>query len=196
MKLMNRVMLRKKMQQKNSEQLQQDQNTGDVTLDNHEREGDNNGLADNHMLLHYAQGGDLLEESTVSTSTLYLVNLHHGLALHPNNIFPPRVEIWNAIRHIKKWLNQCVSLDSPALTGHQCPEISKLIMPVLPTRVLDVSWVGADGKVYLVHSNGKRQNNTTVSHCWGDANYAPITLYLIELLGLFLTLYQKYSEML
>lgn len=48
-------------------------------------------------------------------------------------------------------------------------------MPVLPTRVLDVSRVGPDGKVYLVRSNGKRQKYTTLSHCWGDANHAPMT---------------------
>ncbi|THV45856.1 hypothetical protein BGAL_0443g00030 [Botrytis galanthina] len=255
MKAINRIILRKKLQQeKNSEQLQQDESTGDITLDNHGREGDNDRLADNQTLLHYAQGKDLAQRSCNTCSVLhpfdpvklkpghryigvyairktaaegcelcsillkvatykvdcvsfltfsfqygylavvaswddgkstqreYCVNLHTlpgqpspWPCFTPQQHIPPRVEIWNAIRHIKKWLSQCVSLDSLSFTGHQCHEVSELIMPVLPTRVLDVSRVGPDGKVYLVRSNGKRQKYTTLSHCWGDANHAPIT---------------------
>ncbi|TGO67594.1 hypothetical protein BOTNAR_0039g00310 [Botryotinia narcissicola] len=161
MKVISRIMLRKKLQQeKNSEPLQQDKSTGDVTLDNHGREGDNNRLADNQMLRHYARGKGQPSPWPCFT---------------PQQHIPPRIEILNAIRHIKKWLSQCVSLDSLAPTGHQRHEVSELIMPVLPTRVLDVSRIGPDGKVYLVHSNGKRQKYTTLSHCWGDANHAPIT---------------------
>ncbi|EMR88781.1 hypothetical protein ACHAP3_001528 [Botrytis cinerea] len=241
-------------QEKNSEQLQQDQNTGVVTLDDHGREGDYNRLADNYTLLHHAQGKDLAQRSCKTCSVLhpfdptklkpgdryigvftlrksaaegcelclillevatykveyvshlkfsfqygylaavaswdkekfpqkeYCVSLHTlpgqpspWPCFRPHQHIPPRVEICDAIRHIQRWLSQCVSLDSPALAGHQCPEVSKLIMPVLPTRVLDVSRVESDGKVYLVHSNGKRQKYTTLSHCWGDANHTPIT---------------------
>ncbi|KAF7919685.1 uncharacterized protein EAE97_011603 [Botrytis byssoidea] len=188
MKVISRIMLRKKLQQeKNSEQLQQDKSTGDVTLDNHGREGDNNRLADNQLLLRYAQGKDLTQSSSSwddeeSTQREYCVNLHTlpgqtspWPCVTAQQHIPPRIEILNAIRHIKKWLSQCVSLDSLAPSGHQCHEVSGLIMPVLPTRVLDVRWVGLDGKVYLVHSNGKHQKYTTLSHCWGDANHAPIT---------------------
>ncbi|TGO07244.1 hypothetical protein BTUL_0304g00030 [Botrytis tulipae] len=204
-------MLRKKLQQeKNSEQLQQDKSTGDVTLDNHGRERDNNRLADKQMLLHYAQGKDLTQRSCKACSVLhpfdpiklkpgdryigvytmrktaaegcelcsillkvatykvecvsflkfsfqygylaavaswddeestqreYCVNLHTLPGqpsplpcFTPQQHIPPRIEILNAIRHIKKWLSQCVSLDSLAPTGHQCHEVSELIMPVL-----------------------------------------------------------------
>lgn len=72
MKLANRIMLRKKMQQeKNSEQLQQDQNTGVVTLDDHGREGDYNRLADDYTLLHHAQGKDLAQRSCKTCSVLH-----------------------------------------------------------------------------------------------------------------------------
>lgn len=72
MKAINRMILRKKLQQeKNSEQLQQDESTGDITLDNHGREGDNDRLADNQTLLHYAQGKDLTQRSCNTCSVLH-----------------------------------------------------------------------------------------------------------------------------
>ncbi|TGO62087.1 hypothetical protein BCON_0022g00250 [Botryotinia convoluta] len=197
-------------QEKNSEQLQQDQNTGDVTLDNHGREGNNNRLADNNTLLHHAQGKDLAEKSCKTCSAIHPydpIKLKRGdqgigvnllrksategceLCLILFKVATHKVECVSYLKFavqygylavVASWNREesrkreyYVNLHT--LPGHQCHEVSELIMPVLPTRVLDVSRVGSDGKVYLVHSNGKRQKYTTLSHCWGDANHAPIT---------------------
>ncbi|KAL4746955.1 heterokaryon incompatibility protein-domain-containing protein [Aspergillus terricola var. indicus] len=67
---------------------------------------------------------------------------------------------------MKHWLAEC-------LTSHQhCTRLPSQSPPMLPTRVLKISWTGPPDyfNIKLHISNGEHAHYIALSHCWGSAN--------------------------
>lgn len=58
----------------------------------------------------------------------------------------------------KEWLRSCCTLHTTCLSD---------IIPVLPTRVIDVGKIGSSQTPRLFHSQGARATYVALSHCWG-----------------------------